>query len=311
VQTNDLVLLMIINVLASTIRLATPVLLAATGELVSERAGVQNLGLEGVMLMGAVTGYWAANVTGSASVAIAAAMIVGAVMALILVFVSVTLKANQSVAGLTLNILASGISLFWYRTIFDEANPPVTNLLGPLPIPILSRVPYLGEILFSHTAITYFAFAMVPVVSIFLYRTRLGLRTRAIGEDPRAGDLGGVNVTLHQYLAAVFAGMMGGLGGAFLTLALTSRFLPNMSAGRGWLAIVIIVAGNWKPARVVVATLAFAFLDALQYQIQGVGVQIPFQFLLMLPYVVAILVMMASRTRSLAPRAMGVAYLRE
>jgi general nucleoside transport system permease protein len=309
--TDGLMLLMIVNVLASTVRLATPLLLAATGELVSERAGVQNLGLEGTMLMGAITGYWTANVTGSVPMAIAAAMLVGALMALILVFVSVTLKANQSVAGLTLNILASGISLFWYRMSFEAANPPVTQLVGAFPIPFLSSLPFLGEILFSHTTLTYFAFAMVPVVSIFLYQTRFGLRLRAIGENPRAGDLGGLNVTRYQYFAAVFSGMMGGLGGAFLTLALTSRFLPNMSAGRGWLAIVIIVAGNWKPRRILAATLVFAFLDALQYQIQGVGVNIPFQYLLMLPYVVAILVMMASRTRSQAPKAMGVAYLRE
>ena len=309
--TEGLMALMIVNVLASTVRLATPLLLAATGELVSEHAGVQNLGLEGTLLMGAITGYWAANVTGSLPIALAAAMVAGALMALILVFVSVTLKANQSVAGLTLNILASGVSLFWYRASFEAANPPVTQLMSSFPIPLLSRIPYLGEILFSHTLLTYFAFAMVPVVSIFLYQTRFGLRLRAIGENPRAGDLGGLNVTRYQYCAAVFAGVMGALGGAFLTLAVTSKFLPDMSAGRGWLAIVIIVAGNWKPRRILAATLVFAFLDAFQYQIQAVGVNIPFQYLLMLPYVAAILVMMASRIRSQAPKALGVAYLRE
>ncbi len=304
----------IINVLASTVRIATPLLLGAMGELVSERAGVMNLGIEGTMLMSAFIAFIVDYTTNSILLAILAAMLTGAIMSLIMAFMASTLKVDQTVTGLSLNLLASGISLFWYRVAFQEtdtASIPTIQTMGTLKIPILGNLPYIGEILFNHGLLTYLAFIMVPVVAFFLYRTRIGLAIRSLGENPRAVDMKGINVTRLQYLSVIFGGIMSGLAGSFITIGTTVRFLPEITAGRGWLALVIVIAGNWKAGRILLATLLFAFLDAFQLQLQGIGIQFPFQILLAAPYILAILVMMGSRARSLAPRHLGIPYLRE
>ena len=304
------------NIFASTIRISTPLLMAALGELVTERSGVMNLGVEGTMLMGAWIGFLVAYKTNSILLAIGGAILVGALMGLLMVFMATTLKVDQTVTGLAINLLASGVSYFWYKVVFEafsEANAdlPVIAILPNVQIPFLSELPYVGEILFNHKILTYVAFAMVPIVWYFLYKTKYGLRIRGVGENPRAVDMKGLSVSRLQYFAVIFGGMMSGLAGSFLTLGSSSRFLPEISAGRGWLAIVIVIAGNWMPIRIMLATLIFAFLDALQLQLQGIGFQVPYQILLALPYLFAILALAASRTRSLAPAWLGKPYERE
>lgn len=304
----------IVNILAATIRIATPLLLTALGELVTERAGILNLGLEGMMLMGAFISFLVAHQTGSTELALAAAVAVGATMALISAIMTITLKVDQVVTGMAINLLGSGMSLFWYRSVFGEfatGEMPTITMMQNVRIPLLSDTPYLGEILFSHRILTYLAFLAVPAIWFFLYRTKYGLLIRGLGENPRAIDMKGVNVFRLQYLALLFGGAMTGLGGSFLTLGSTIRYVPEITAGRGWLALVIVIAGNWNPVRILLVTLFFAFLDAFQLQVQGVGVQIPYQILLALPYLFAIVAMMGSRLRSIAPRHLGVPYTRE
>ncbi len=303
----------ILNILAATIRISTPLLLAALGELVTERAGILNLGLEGIMLSGAFVGFLVANQTGSMGLGVLGAIAAGATMSLLVAIMDISLKVDQVVTGLAINMLGIGITLFWYRSVytgFSAADLPTIKIMEPVHISLLSDIPYLGQLLFSQKPLTYIAFLAVPVLWVFLYRTKYGLLIRGLGENPRAIDRKGVNVYLVQYLAVIFGGMMAGLGGSFLTLGSSIRYIPEITAGRGWLAIVIVIAGNWHPVRILVVTLLFALLDALQLQAQGVGIQVPYQILLILPYIFAIVAMMGSRIRSEAPRHLGEPYIR-
>lgn len=311
--TDILTLTIIISLLTAMVRMATPILLAALGELVTEHAGVMNLGVEGMMLMGAYVGFMVGNKTDSLPLACLAAMLIGALMGLIMAFMANTLKVDQTVTGLALNLFAQGLSFYWYRVAYSElgGQVPTTRIFQLLPIPGLSKIPLIGEIFFSQTILTYIAFSMVPLIWFFLYRTRYGLLIRTLGENPRAADVKGVSVTKYRYLAVLFGGMMAGLGGSFLTLASAGVFVPEISAGRGWLAIVIVIAGNWRPYRILTAALIFAFLDAFQLQMQGLGVKLPYQIFLALPYVFAILALVLSRARSRAPQSLGIPYARE
>ena len=302
----------VVSVLASTIRISTPILLAAMGELVTERAGVMNLGVEGTMLMGAYFGFYAAHQTGSLLLGFLAAVLAGGLMGLFMVFMAATLKVDQTVTGLSLNLLSAGFTLFLYRVSYgDVGDVPSIIPLGKVSVPLLADIPIIGEIFFKQSYLTYFAILSVPLIAIFIYRTKYGLAIRAIGENPGAADTRGLNVTNYQYLCVIFGGMMSGLGGAFITIGTIANFLPDIIGGRGWLAVVLVIAGNWHPWRIFIATLIFAFLEALQLQIQGIGVDVPHQILLALPFIVALIVMMGSRARSVAPKQLGEPYIRE
>lgn len=300
----------IVNLFATMVRLATPLLIAAMGELVTERSGVMNLGLEGMMLTGALVGYMASLTVDSLWVGILAAVLAGGVMALILALLSITLKVDQTVTGLALNLFASGLTLFIFRAFYDRDNT-VNQLFPSLEIPLLSDIPFLGEIFFSQKVLTYFAFLSVPIIAFILNRTKTGLAIRSTGENPHAVDTRGLNVASLRYLAVIFGGMMAGLAGSFFTNGISSRFIPGITGGRGWLAIIIVIAGNWQPTRMLIATLIFAVLDALQFTLQGVGTDIPFQLLLAMPYVIALIALMSSRVRSRMPGALGVPYVKD
>jgi simple sugar transport system permease protein len=302
----------IVSILAATVRIATPLLLSALGELVTERAGILNLGVEGNMLMSAFSGFMVTYISGSLWVGLLGAVLTGALMNLLMVFMAATLKVEQVVTGLALNILASGMSLYLYKAFFSGSGNklPTVLIFEVVRIPLLSTIPYVGEILFSQKLLTYAALLMVPAVWFFLYRTRYGLEIRCLGENPKVIDTRGLSVTLRQYLAVVCGGMLIGLGGAFVTIGSTVRFIPEITAGRGWLALVIVIAGNWKPSGILIAALIFAFLEAFQLQVQGVGVQLPYQLLLALPYAAAILLMVFKRGTSEEPGRLAVPYFR-
>lgn len=302
----------IISVLAATVRIATPILLAAIGEMIAERSGVYNMGLEGTMLMSAFTAYIGAYYTGSLWLGVVIAMVTGSLMSLIFAFLVISLKVEQIVTGLALNLLGSGLSIFWLRAAFANASQtPTIPFFGNAPIPFLSDIPFLGPILFDQKLLTYLAFLAVPAAWYFLFRTRYGLELRCAGENPKALDIKGIDVAARQYAAVVFGGLMAGLGGAFLTVGSSARFVPEMTNGRGWLAIVIVIAGLWRPVPVLLATLVFSFLDALQLQIQGIGVAIPYQLLLAMPYIFAILALAIRRSQSGAPAMLGIPYWRK
>lgn len=304
----------IVSLLVGTVRMATPLLFAALGELVTERSGILNLGVEGTMLMGAFIGFLTTSQTNSLFLGVLMAIFAGGVFGLLMAFLSYSLKANQIIAGLAINIIAAGISFFWYRVAFyarGGGDIPTVSIFPRLNFPMLSDLPYLGRIVFSHYSLTYLAFFMVLVVGFFLYKTKYGLELRCIGENPRAMDLKGINIGLYSYLAVVFGGMMAGLGGAFLTLGSAGLFVPEITAGRGWLAIVIVIAGNWRPGRILLVTLLFSLLDAFQMMIQGMGFQLPYQIFLAFPYFMAVVVLVLTRSRSESPAALGIPYNRE
>lgn len=302
----------LVSVAAATIRIATPLLLAALGELVAERGGVYNMGVEGMMLMGAFTGYLAAHESGSLWFGVVAAGLTGGLMALVFAIMVVTLKVEQIVTGLALNLLGAGLSNYWLRAAFaDSSQTPTISHFSNVPIPGLGELPVVGPILFDQRVLTYLAFLMVPVVWFFLFRTRYGLIVRCAGENPKALDVKGVAVAPVQYAAVIFGGVMAGFGGAFLSVGSAARFVPDMTNGRGWLAIIIVIAGLWRPYPVVAAALIFSLLDALQLHIQGIGIRVPYQLLLMMPYVIAIVALMIRRARGNAPAMLGVPYSRE
>lgn len=302
----------VVSVLAATVRIATPILLTALGETVAQRSGVYNMGLEGTMLMGAFAAFIGTYQTGSQWTGVLAGAGMGAAMATLFAFMVITLRVEQIVTGLSLNLLGSGLSTFWLRTAFaDQSVTPTIAFMGAAPIPYLADLPYLGPILFRQSLLTYLAFLAVPLVWLFLFRTRFGLELRCIGENPKALDTKGLSVTLRRYAAVIFGGAMAGLGGAFLTVGSSARFVPDMTAGRGWLALVIVIAGVWRPGYVMAAALIFSFLDALQLQIQGVGINLPHQILLALPYIVAILSLALMRRSARAPAMLGTPYARD
>lgn len=305
---------LIVSLIAGTIRIATPILFAALGELIAERGSVLNLSVEGTMLMGAFAGFLAAYQSGSLWLGVLAAMIAGGLLSLLMAFLVITLKADQIVSGLSLNIFASGLSFYIFRVVFSDVateNLPNIRIFEVFRLPFLSSLPVIGELFFAHHMLTYIAFLLVPAIYLFLYRTKYGLTLRCLGENPRAVDMKGVNIALYQYLAVIFGGMLSGLGGGFLTLASAGLFVPAIAAGRGWIAIAIVIFGNWKPLNILLAALFFGFLDSFQLQIQGIGVQLPYQLLLAMPYTLTILALVVSRHRSGMPLALGVPYIRE
>jgi len=311
---NFLQAAIIINILGSMISIATPILFAAMGELVAERSGVMNMGLEGTMLTAAFVGFMVVEKTGSLFFGICFASMAGGFVSLILAVMTISLGVDQIITGLTLNLLASGGTLFWFRMDYSQTSlekTPLIEFLKSINIPFLSDIPYLGKIIFSHNLLTYLAFLLVPIFWFFLYKTSYGLRIRSLGENPKVADMTGLSVNKNRYIAVVIGGLMAGLGGAFVSIGSVERFFPNMTAGKGWLAIVIVIAGNWRPSRILLATLIFAFLDAFQLQVQSIGVHFPYQILLALPYIAAIIILISGRAHSEAPESLGISYQRE
>ena len=272
----------ILNILAATIRISTPLLMGAMGELVSERSGIMNLGLEGMMIFGVFT-VWLVTVMGGTTVmGGVVALIVGALLGLFLGILVIYLKVDQTVAGLSINLLAVGFGEYFQRMINAGGTEVMVDILPQLSIPFLKDIPILGEVFFQQSIFTYIAFLSVPMIAWFLGRTKYGLTIRSAGENPRAVDTRGINVNRVRLIAITFGGLMAGLGGAFL-MSVTSRYLPGMVAGRGWLAIIVVIAGNWKPARMVIATLLFAFLGALQVTLTTFEIAISYELFLVMP----------------------------
>lgn len=300
----------LMSIMTAAVGVATVILLAALGELVTERSGIWNMGVEGTMLTGCLIAYLVMAETGSPLLAALVAMGGGLSAGLLIGFMTVSLRVDHFVTGLGFNLLASGLTLFWFRSYVGGAKPPNYSTIDKTPIPVLSEIPVLGPILFEQHLLTYIAFLSVPAIAFFLRRTTYGLETRAAGENPLFLEAKGLSVATRQYSAVLFGSALTALGGAFLMLAFADQFRPDISGGRGWLAIVAVIAGNWRPWRIMVAVLIFAVLDSVAVHAQGVGVDIPYQFFLALPYLVSILLLILIRSRSGQPAKLGVPYLR-
>lgn len=304
----------VVSVFASAVRIGTILLLAALGEMVVERAGVMNLSVEGTMLTGALTGFLAAFFSGSLWVGVLVGAVGGALMSAIFALLTVLLHVDQTVSGLTINIFASGLTYFLYRTVFpDVALEGVPNLIpfSNLHIPLLSDIPVLGDILFSHQWFSYFSLLMALVISFFLYRTRRGLVLRSMGENPRVADMKGYSITRYRFFVVLFGGLMAGLAGSILTLGSAGLFVADMTAGRGWLAIAIVIFGDWKPGQILLGSLFFGLIDALQLQVQALGMQLPSELFQAMPYIFTVIAVFIGRTRKNTPLSLGEAYVRE
>ncbi len=301
-----------IAIFSSAVIAGTPILLAALGELVTERAGITNLGVEGMMLMGAVSGFMTAIVTGNSWLGLMAAMLAGGAMGLIHAALTVSLRANQVVSGLALTLFGTGLSGYLGKAYIGI---PVAEPFRTLPLPILSDIPFFGPVLFRHDILVYLSWLLVLVLWLFLQRTRAGLHLKAIGENPGAADSLGINVAGLRYLYVVVGGMLCGAGGAYLSLASAPSWLENMTAGRGWIAVALVIFALWRPWRALAGSYLFGGIDALGFHLQAAGVHVSHFFLQMLPYIFTITVLtvvMARRGgRIAAPGALGLPYDRE
>jgi len=296
--------------LASTLTMAVPLLLAALGELIAERAGVLNIGLEGMLLGGAFAALTVALLSGSVALGVAAALAVGAGLGGLLALFVAHWNANQVVAGTALNLLAAGITGVAYRAVFGVTGAALTITGAPaLPLPGLSTLPVLGPF-FNQTLIGYAAFALVPVVGGWLAYSLGGLRLRMVGENPHAAETQGVAVRRVRLAALVCCGMLAAAGGAFLSIAYANTFVEGMSAGRGFIALAIVIVGRRSAPGIMVAALCFGFATALQFHFQALGLAVPFQFFLILPYVLTLLVLAGFAGRAAAPAALGQPYER-
>ncbi len=277
----------LLPILASTIVAATPLIYAALGELITERAGVLNLGVEGMMLIGAVTAFAIALGSGSLLLGYVAAMAAAMLMALLFAVLTLTLQTNQVATGLALTLFGVGLSAFLGQ---GYVGMPITRL-SALPLPGLRALPLLGPLLFRYDLLVYLSVLLGVAVHVFLYRTRAGLRLRAAGESPTVAHSLGEPVIRIRYLAVLFGGAMAGIAGAYLSTALTPMWVEGMSAGRGWIALALVVFATWKPLRVMLGAYLFGGVTVIQLYAQGFGSHIPSEFLSMLPYFATIVVL--------------------
>jgi len=291
--------------LAAAVRVATPLLLAATGETVTERGGVINLGLEGMMLAGALAATLGASAVGPWT-GLALAVLVGMALAAAFAAVTIGAGADQIIAGTALTLGAVGLTGTIYRQAFGTGGAGLAlPTLGALPIPGLARLPVLGPALFDQPAPTYLAVLAVPAVWWVLFRTRAGLALRATGEGAAMARAAGLRTGLVRTAATIVGGGFAGLAGATLVLAQVGTFVERMTAGRGYVAIAIVVLGRWHPAGVAVAALLFGAATALQYLFQSLGLAVPYQLFLMLPYVLTLLALAGAVGRVRAPADLG------
>ena len=299
-----------VDMLARMVRLATPIALGALAGILCERSGVTNIAIEGLMLMGACVGFIAALVTGSAWLGVVAAIAAGGITVLLHALLSIRFKIDQIISGTVINILAIGVTGFLRNNVIlpMQQAGSAGSALPALPIPLLSQIPVIGPLLFNHQPIAYSMLILVPVLSVLLFRTPWGLRTRSVGEHPRAADTMGINVNRLRYMNVFFSGLMAGLAGAWFSLEASFNFDDLMTNGKGFIALAAVIFGKWTPLGALGGALIFSSADALQIKIQGFSFDLPSQFLQMLPYVITIIVLAGIIGRARPPAAVGKPY---
>jgi ABC-type uncharacterized transport system permease subunit len=309
----------LVVVLASAVAYGTPLLYAALGELLAERSGVLNLGVEGMMLVGAVMGFWAVQRTGSLPAAVAVAALAGAAMALIHAFLVVTLRANQIVSGLALTIFAGAAGLSSYLgNDLNVADQPAKNSFSAFLPHSWQNAKIVGPILFQHSEVVFASWLCVLLVAIYLNRTRLGLNLRAVGESPEAADAMGINVAAYRYAHTIAGGAFAGVGGATFTLAITPQWVEGITGGAGWIAIALVIFAFWRPTLCLVGAYFFGAFSAIPFTFQARGILngVPPELFQSLPYVMTVVVLVlvssaGARRRLGAPAALGTPYVRE
>jgi general nucleoside transport system permease protein len=297
---------------AAAIRMTTPILLVAMGAIFSERAGVMNIATEGFMLMGTMTAVVATNFLINPWFGVLVAMLTGLLMSAIFAYFVINIGTHQIVTAVAMNIFTLGATSIIFRRIFGamSTTPDITGL--PIwRIPILADIPIIGRIFFNHSPLVYLAFLLVPVAHFFMFHTKWGLNIRAVGEVPKAADTVGIDVFKVRWATIMVSGLVSGLAGAFLSLGQTTIFQEGMTAGRGYIAYTAIVFGKWLPLNTMLGTIIFGFADALQLRIQTLGADVPYQFAMMIPYVLTILAIVFAVGRSAWPAGYGQNYFRD
>jgi simple sugar transport system permease protein len=297
--------------LAAAVASGAPLLWAAIGELISERAGVINIELEGMMLSGAFAGVLGALLSGSVVGGFAAAAVGGLLVAAVHGLLCFVFRANQVVSGVVLNILALGVTTFLLSTVLASRATRSVGGLPHLSIPVLSDIPLVGGAFFDQNVMVYAAYLAVPLTWWILRRTAIGLALTAVGERPEAAASLGISVARVRWLALLACGVLAGIGGGLLALAGLGFFTQNMTAGRGFIALAAVVFGRWSPLGTAGAVLLFSLADAFQIRAQALGLGVPYQFLVMLPYVVTLVALAGLLTRMRAPAALGINYVQE
>ena len=297
--------------LAATLRLAVPLGFAALGGLYSERSGVLNIALEGMLLTGAFTSAAATFYTGNPWLGILASLIVGGLVGLLHAVLCVTLRVDQLVSGLAINLIASGLTSFLARLLFSGSSTQQLPGIAAIKIPGLANIPLIGPLLFQEDILLYLWLTLVILTTYILFKTSFGLTLRAVGESPKAAEAAGISVQIVRYIAVVVSGCLASLGGAYLTLVQVRFFAEGMSAGKGFIAIAALIFGRWHPVSSALACLLFGATEALQLRIQALGANIPYQFLVMLPYVIALFALVGFVGKSTPPKALGTPYFRE
>ena len=313
-------LALLVSILAVTITAGTSLVFASLGEILTERSGILNLGLEGIMIMGAMSAFAAAFHTESLLAGVVTGIVVGGLLAAIHAFLTISLRADQVVSGLALTLFGGGLSSFLGQNL-GPGGKPLVGEVGPkfskVALPLLSEIPFLGSSIFRQDPLVYLMYILVPLSAYYIYKTRPGLHLRAVGESPATADAMGVNVARTRYLYTIVGGMLMGLGGAHLSLAYTPGWTENLTGGRGWIAIALVIFATWDPWRAVIGAVLFGGVNAIQFRLQAAGTTIPAAFLGMMPYIFTIVVLVAItwweafRKRVGAPAALGLPYVRE
>ncbi|MEZ5881528.1 MAG: ABC transporter permease [Nitratireductor sp.] len=318
--------LSLLQILDSTVRLSTPLLLAALAGLYSERSGVFDIGLEGKMLGGAFAAAAAAVIFGNPWIALLFALLTSLGLGVVHAFASITVKGNQIVSGVAINFIAAGLTALLGQSWFGQGGrtPQIGQeaRFNPVELPgseALSGIPLLGSIyrdlISGHNVIVYFAFLMVPATWWVIFRTRFGLRLRAVGENPAAVDTAGINVVWARYRAVMICGLLCGFAGAYLSIGLSAGFVQNMTAGKGFIALAALIFAKWRPLNAMWACLLFGFLDAVAIRLQGVPLPlvgaVPVQFIQALPYILTVVLLAGFIGKAVPPKAGGVPYTKE
>lgn len=308
----DAIIASLPTILETTIRMAVPLLFVAIAELFSERAGLVNIGLDGLMSIGALAGFLGGLFTGSPWVGILTGIVAGVLINLIYAYCTVELCVDQTVTGMAINILAPAIATFVYKVVFGDSSTLVQGVqMQTIAIPLLCDIPVLGPAFFNQTPLAYAAYLMVPVSAVFFNEFRAGLAWRSVGENPQAAETLGINVMRTKWVACIVCGALCGLGGAFLTLCYTSTYAEGIVAGRGFISLSAVIFGRWKSVGVLAACLLFGFCDALQIVLQINLPDAPYQFFQMIPYVMTLVALIFFGAKNLGPKANGQPYYRE
>ena len=302
----------VVGWLAAAVRLATPLLVTSLGQVFTQRSGVLDMAVEAMMILGALTGFAGSYFTGSPWIGVCTGIAGGAVMGFIAAIFYVGLRADQVISGVILVIMTTGLAILLNRIIFGGSYiPPRGAGFDEVYIPYLSDLPVVGPIIFSQTMLTYLSWLLVPIAAFVLNKTTVGLSIRAVGENPMAADSVGINVTRVRYACTVFGGAMAGLGGTFLSLGYMNMYVTGITAGRGWIALALVIFSQWNPLFVLVGAHFFGALEALELRFQSAGVGIAPQLLQMMPYVLTVLTLVFISRRGGSPAALGSPYEKE